>query len=316
MALISDRITLIKNEPSLNPLPVALDPNHVPPSLIVSVWSPVKAGNDPTDPANWLPNHLPKIGDDVYMPGAIMQLRGTTLDGTNLHLGTDGTNAPLPSAVLEMAGGSNLKIDLVDAPNQGNPVRIDAFGKNTIDLTANASNDFVNPTHTSLDINVADDSVLTGRFDISGEISVSINAVGPHSTFDHEGASHLNNTTGIIKIMPDMIGSGITRMTFATMEVGGFVAPTQHFDMVVGSEVRIDHADKFKGVFDFNEGNPSAIVLKDFTINADLLVGNQFSATSTNGKSASFTINYNPQNAVISVSDAPDGTAIISSNAI
>jgi hypothetical protein len=255
MVQLSTSTTLTLHEPLL------LDP-PVPPPLVNpvdpgNVWSATKSA-DPTDAGNWSLNHVPKSGDTVSMFTNVMYLKGGVLDGTDFHLGYDGPARAPPDPVLDLLGGSNLKVTVNEQTGAGNNVTINAFGTNTIDLRA--IHDHHSPVRgETATVNVQANAVLTGHLDIYGAHVVMNGA--DHAAFDNEGTSTLAYAGGApVQIMPDMIGTGSWNMAFSNLEVGGYVAPTQTFNMQANTAMTIDHVQNFHGTVDFLPGSSNSVL--------------------------------------------------------
>jgi len=224
-------------------------------------WLASKTG-DPSDPANWYPDQVPQAGDLVHMYGNAMLLTGPLLNATRFHIGSDGTPLTITQTdpVLELGGGIDLNLTVEGPSDKGSHVRIDASGSNTLNNLI-ADGPSPNPedsgpsgpvTKASVELNIADDSVLTVNHLSAFAMKLNINAEGPHSTLDQEGTSRLiYENQDVVHITPEIIGTGTFNMTFANLEVGNFVAPTQTFALYGGDSLIVDHPDLFKGTVDF-----------------------------------------------------------------
>jgi len=245
--------------------------------------------SDPSDPNNWYPN-LPQAGDLVHMYGNVMDLTGARLDTTRFHIGADiPTTLTQTDPFLILRGGSELNMTAETPSDKGSHVRIDTFDHNTIFMTAQS--DRFTPTKATIEMNVGDNSELDGTLNI-GATKFAMHALGPNSAFSMLGDSYLTYANqDIIKIEPNMLGHGTWHMAYSNLELGGSVASGQTFELNVGNSLTIDHAENFHGMLEFNGGNVSTVTLKDFFAKDIQMVGDQFVATSVDGRHAQFTMN-------------------------
>jgi hypothetical protein len=228
------------------------------------IWTAGKSA-DPTDHANWYPDTVPVAGDVVTMATNVMYLKGTTLDGTDFHLGYDGSSVAPPGPVLDLLGGSNLKLSVMSPNDNGNAVTINAFDHNTVDL--HVVSDHFHNTLASTTINVEANGVLTGHMDVYGGAKLVMTGAD-HAVFDSEGTNTLTYANhDVVKIMPDMIGTSEWKMAFSNLEVGGSVVKTQSFQLQTSSSMTVDKAEDFHGSVEFLRDAGSTLTLKDVHTN-------------------------------------------------
>jgi len=266
--------------------------------------------SDPSDPNNWYPNP-PKADDLVHFYGNVMDLTGARLDTTRFHIGSDGTPITLQQTdpILVLRGGSELNMTVETPSNKGSHVRIDAYDNNTINMVAQS--DRFTPTKATIEVNVGDNSQLSGSLNI-GATKFAMHALGPNATFQELGDSYLTYANqDIIKIEPNMLGHGTWHMAYSNLELGGSVSQGQTFELNVGNSLTIDHADAFHGMLEFNGGNVSTVTLKDFFAKDIHFAGDQFVATSVDGRQAQFTINQlDAAHGHVNVANLPSGVIL------
>ena len=222
---------------------------------------------DPTDKANWYPDSVPVAGDVVTQATNVMYLKGSTLDGTDFHLGYNGSSVAPPGPVLDMLGDSNLKISVQSPTDNGNAVTINTFGHNTVDL--HVVSDHFHQTSASTTINIGTNSVLTGHMDIYGGAKFTMTGnPADHAYFDSEGVNTLTYANhDVVHINADMIGSSTWKMAFSNMEIDGSVVATQSFQLQTSSSLIVDHAETFRGNVEFLRDAGSTLTLKDIHTN-------------------------------------------------
>jgi hypothetical protein len=231
-------------------------------------WSAAKSA-DPTDPANWYTEGVPKAGDTVFQTTNVMYLKGHVLDGTDFHIGfpvAAGVTAPF-GPVLNVSEDATLKVTVEGYAGNGNDVTINVFGHDTINLTT-ATGWYDNPlTKTTTTMNIADSSTLTGTLNLGGS-KFTMNKGGEHGVFFNEGTSYLTHANqDVVKITPDILGTGEFKMVFSNLELGGLVGPGQKFDLIGSDSLIVDHADTFKGSVQFLAEAGSTLTFKDVFTN-------------------------------------------------
>jgi hypothetical protein len=257
---------------------------------------------DPTNPANYfspVQGQLPQSGDTVYDRGSTITLHGSTLDGTQIILGKHGGEVPLPDPVLNLTGDASPETVSVWSPvDDGSHAVVNVSGENNVNALIGGSGDALHPTKATLDINVADNAMMIGRF-TAVDAALNIRAQGPNATLQLSGQVDSDlvrankGADGFVHIEPNMIGTGKMQMHFSNCEISGSVAPQVEIDLYEANTLVLDHADTFKGIINF-EQQGSTVLLKDFHQNSDAAHadGGSFWATDVTGKAVNFTMKF------------------------
>jgi hypothetical protein len=257
---------------------------------------------DPTDPANYysaVQGQLPQSDDIIYLRGSTMTLHGHTLDGTQIILGKHGGEIPLPDPVLNMTGDASPRLVGVWSPkDDGSHAVVNVSGENTVNAMIGGTGDPLHPTKATLDINVADNSMMIGQI-TAVDAALNIHAQGPNATlqltsqYDSDLVRANKGADGFVHIEPNMIGTGKMQMHFSNCEISGSVAPQVEIDLYESNVLTLDHANTFKGIINF-EQQGSTVFLKDFHPNADgaHANGGTFWATDVAGNQVNFTMKF------------------------
>lgn len=297
-------------QPPTDPLPPPRQP-------LTFFWN-TATSTDPTIETNWFPSDvhgIPHAGDTARFVGNTMTVHGEVLKGVSMLMGTTGVEVPMPDPVLNVTGGADLLLISESPPDNGSHIQINVTGENTLDILCPDSGQELHPTKTTMDVNVADNSMVIGRLQIVNT-PFFMHANGANTTFQLEAGKDSslvranNGADGYVHIEPNMIGTGKVQMAFSNLELSGSVAPQVEFDLNESSSLILDHADTFHGVAKFAQPG-SVITLKDMQFGTNFSVsGGLFTGTTADGRSVNFQLQFDSTKADAHALNTSDGLEI------
>jgi len=203
----------------------------------------IGGGNNNANRANhWSPDGVPQPGDTLEMQAGTMNIRGDDLAGDTLVINKPTTE----TAPTTLNLSRHAVVSLSESPFLFDSVTVNVKGSDTLNVQTSFGGQFT--------VNLADHASLSGGFKM---------AFSSATISGGDGSRYLNNGASVLEGSPVIFDTNVggngsftvqsAQSRAGQLEFGGSVSHGQDVEVAgdstrgIGSQVKLDHPDAFKG---------------------------------------------------------------------